>query len=98
MAILQEIARSESLPFFYQVRRARIVLASAQSGRMSTIAFQMQGDEATVWRTCRRSELAGLEGLLPTLPPGYTNPMHSQIIRIVNGTVPPTYARARPRS
>jgi hypothetical protein len=46
-ATLQQIARSESLPW-YQVRRARIVLANARGVRTSTIAFQMQCDEATV--------------------------------------------------
>jgi transposase len=63
LATLQQIARSESLPW-YQVRRARIVLANARGVRTSTIAFQMQCDEATVWRTCRRYEQSGLAGLL----------------------------------
>lgn len=61
--ILQQIARGEFLPW-YQVRRARIVLASARGVRTSTIAFQIQCDEATVWRTCRRYERQGLTGLL----------------------------------
>ncbi|MGE5754913.1 MAG: helix-turn-helix domain-containing protein [Planctomycetaceae bacterium] len=60
---LQQVARSESLPW-YQVRRARIVLANARGVRTSTIAFQMQCDESTVWRTCRRYEQSGLAGLL----------------------------------
>ena len=68
LATLQQIARSESLPW-YQVRRARIVLANARGVRTSTIAFQMQCDEATVWRTCRRYEQSGLAGLL-ALPAG----------------------------
>jgi hypothetical protein len=63
LAILQRVARSESLPWF-QVRRARIVLANARGLHTSTIAFQMQCDEATVWRTCRRYERGGLTGLL----------------------------------
>ena len=62
---LRLVARSESLPWF-QVRRARIVLANAQGERSSTIAFQMQCDEATVWRTCRRYENDGLTGLMAT--------------------------------
>jgi hypothetical protein len=64
---LQQIARSDSLPWS-QVRRARIVLANARGVRTSTIAFQVQCDEATVWRTCRRYETDGLTGLLA--PPG----------------------------
>jgi hypothetical protein len=63
LPILQQIARSESRPW-YQVRRARIVLANARGVRTSTIAFQVQCDEATVWRTCRRYEREGLAGLL----------------------------------
>jgi hypothetical protein len=60
---LQKIARSDSFPWS-QVRRARIVLASARGVRTSTIAFQVQCDETTVWRTCRRYEQHGLTGLL----------------------------------
>jgi hypothetical protein len=60
---LQRIARSDSLSWS-QVRRARIVLANARGVRTSTIAFQVQCDEATVWRTCRRYERHGLTGLL----------------------------------
>jgi hypothetical protein len=60
---LQQIAHSDSLPWS-QVRQARIVLANARGVRTSTIAFQVQCDEATVWRTCRRYEQHGLTGLL----------------------------------
>ena len=60
---LQQVARSDSLPWS-QVRRARIVLANARGVRTSTIAFQVQCDESTVWRTCRRYEQHGLTGLL----------------------------------
>ncbi len=63
LPILQQVVRGESLPW-YQVRRARIVLANARGVRTSTIAFQIQCDEATVWRTCRRYEREGLTGLL----------------------------------
>src|SRR5947207_15719694 len=63
LTILQRVARSDSLPW-YQVRRARIVLANARGVHNSTVAFQMQCDEATVWRTCRRYEREGLSGLL----------------------------------
>jgi Winged helix-turn helix len=70
LTILQRVARSDSLPW-YQVRRARIVLANAQGVHNSTIAFQMQCNEATVWRTCRRYEWGGLTELLaPSVRPG----------------------------
>jgi hypothetical protein len=60
---LQQVARSDSLPWS-QVRRARIVLANARGVRTSTIAFQVQCNETTVWRTCRCYEQHGLTGLL----------------------------------
>lgn len=63
LSVLQQVARSDSLPW-YQVRRARIVLANSQGVSNSTVAFQVQCDEATVWRTCRRYEREGLNGLL----------------------------------
>jgi hypothetical protein len=70
LPLLLQIARSESLPW-YQVRRARIVLANAQGVHNSTVAFQMQCDEATVWRTCRRYRQGGLTELLaPPIRPG----------------------------
>lgn len=70
LPLLRQIARSESLPW-YQVRRARIVLANAQGAHNSTVASQMQCDEATVWRTCRRYERGGLTELLaPPIRPG----------------------------
>jgi hypothetical protein len=61
--VLERVARSNSLPW-YQVRRARIVLANSQGVHHSTVAFQMQCDEATVWRACRRYEREGLAGLM----------------------------------
>jgi hypothetical protein len=63
LTILRQVARSDSLAWS-QVRRARIVLANARGVRSSTIAFQVQCDESTVWRTCRRYEQHGLTGLL----------------------------------
>ncbi len=65
--ILQPIARSRTLPWF-QVQRARVVLAMANDERVQTVAFQMQCEPATVWRICRRYEQAGLEGLLADAP------------------------------
>lgn len=66
-SILERIARSRSLPWF-QVQRARIVLAMAQGERVQTVAFQMQCDPSTVWRVCRRYEEQGLEKLLVESP------------------------------
>jgi hypothetical protein len=61
--ILCLIAKGEALPF-YQIQRARIVLAIAAGERTGQVAQQVGCDEATVWRTCRRYEQAGLSGLL----------------------------------
>jgi hypothetical protein len=61
--ILERIARSQSLPW-YQVRRARIVLAMAAGQRVQTVAFQMQCAPRTVHRTCGLYRREGLPGLL----------------------------------
>src|ERR671914_1230369 len=60
--ILEQIARSRTLPWF-QVQRARAVLAIADGERVQTVAFQMQCDPSTVWRLCRRYEEAGVGGV-----------------------------------
>lgn len=61
--LLEHIARSESLPWF-QVRRARICLAVAAGLRIDALASQMQCGVATVRRTCRLYEHAGVAGLV----------------------------------
>jgi hypothetical protein len=66
-SILQEVARSRSLPF-YQVQHARVVLAIAEGQRVQEVAAGMRCDTSTVWRLCRRywtcSEvLQGIQGL-----------------------------------
>jgi hypothetical protein len=61
--VLQWIARGENLPW-YQVQRARIVLAIAAGERTRDVAGQTRCDVTTVWRTCRRYLRAGLSGLL----------------------------------
>jgi len=67
---LQQIARSQVLPW-YQVRRARIVLAMAEGQRVRTVAFQMQCAPRTVRRTCLRYQTQGLSSLLaPAQRPG----------------------------
>src|SRR5436305_14388695 len=61
--ILQEVARSETLPWF-QVRRARTVLAIAAGERTSTLASRLDCDVGTVRRTCRRYDDTGAWGVL----------------------------------
>jgi transposase len=60
---LHTVARSDSLPWF-QVRRARIVLAIAAGEHKCSIAARLGCDEATVWRTCRCFRRDGMAGLL----------------------------------
>jgi hypothetical protein len=63
LRVLTWIASGEGVPWF-QVQRARIVLAIAGGQRTAAVAAATGCDEATVWRTCRRYEQAGLSGLL----------------------------------
>ena len=65
--LLEQLARSQTRPWF-QVRRARIVLAVASGARTQELADQMECDTATIWRTCRRYEAAGVDGLLAYAP------------------------------
>jgi hypothetical protein len=60
---LLQIAGSPGLPWF-QVQRARIVLARGAGKRTAAVADQFQCDEATVWRACRRYGTNGVVGLL----------------------------------
>lgn len=60
---LQQIARSHSSPW-YQVRRARIVLAIAEGQRVQAVAQKMECATRTVRRTCQIYETQGLKGLL----------------------------------
>src|SRR5262245_33090845 len=62
-AILQEVARSETLPW-YRVRRARTVLAIAAGQRTAAVASRLECDAGTVWRTCQRYKDTGVRGLL----------------------------------
>ena len=75
--LLQQIARSRTLAWF-QVQRARIVLAMADGERVQVVAARMQCNPSTVWRTCRRYEQAGVEGMLAEAPrtghPGAISP------------------------
>src|SRR5450759_1135932 len=60
---LLQLARSQCLPWF-QVQRARIVLARAAGDRTGAVAAQLRCDETTVWRACQRYRTDGLAGLL----------------------------------
>jgi Winged helix-turn helix len=64
---LQSIARRRSLPWL-QVQHARMLLAVGAGQRTQTVARQLQGHEATVWRLCRRYEQGGLAALLRDAP------------------------------
>jgi hypothetical protein len=66
-SVLQRMAGSRTLPWF-QVQRARIVLAMADGERVQAVAARMACDPSTIWRTCRRYEQAGLEGVLAEAP------------------------------
>ena len=61
---LHKIAHSDTLPW-YQVRRARIVLAIAAGERQCAVAARLECDEATVWRTCQRYRQEGLRVCSP---------------------------------
>src|SRR5437016_1707109 len=60
---LEDIAHSLCLPW-YQVRRARMVLARRAGERTQSIAQRLQCSVRTVRRTCLRYEYLGLRGLL----------------------------------
>jgi len=60
--ILQEIARSRSLPW-YEIQRARIVLGVAEGEPIQLLAVQTEHDPSTIWRVCRCHEGLGLSGL-----------------------------------
>lgn len=65
--VLEQIARSRTLPWF-QVQRARALLAMAAGERVQTLAWQLQCSPSTLWRMCRRYEQAGLAKLLVEAP------------------------------
>jgi transposase len=59
---LHSTAHSGSLPWF-QVQRAKIVLAIASGERPCSVAARLECDEATVWRACQRYRQDGLASL-----------------------------------
>ena len=52
-------ANSGCLPWF-QVQRAKILLAIAAGERQCSVAARLECDEATVWRACQRYRQGGL--------------------------------------
>ena len=60
--VLHSAAHSGSLPWF-QVQRAKIVLALAAGERQCSVAVRLECDEATVWRACERYRRDGLASL-----------------------------------
>src|SRR5205085_5379064 len=58
-AALRIAAHSGSSPWF-EVQRARIVLAIAAGERQCSVAARLECDEATVWRACQRYRQGGL--------------------------------------
>lgn len=65
--VLEKLARKRTWPF-YQVQRARVVLAVATGERVQAVAKRLECDPATVWRICQRYQTAGLAGLLEGPP------------------------------
>jgi transposase len=83
---LRQLARSHVAPWF-QVRRARIVLAIAGGGRVRVIADANQCDPATVRCTCGLYRRLGLAGLLappqrPGRPPRISPLQRAQIVEL----------------
>jgi hypothetical protein len=74
---LHSAAQSGSLPWF-QVQRAKIVLAIAAGERQCSVAARIECDEATVWRACERYRHDGLAGLFTDGRQG--NAGHPQLI------------------
>ena len=59
---LHSVAHSGSMPWF-QVQRAKIVLALAAGERQCSVATRLECDAATVWRACERYRQGGLASL-----------------------------------
>jgi hypothetical protein len=69
--ILEFVAHDRRLAWF-QVQRARIILAIAAGERVSDLTDRLECDRTTVWRVCRRYEQGGLKQLLQDDPrPGH---------------------------
>ena len=75
---LHSAAHSGSLPWF-QVQRAKVVLAIAAGERQCSVAARLECDEATVWRACERYRQDGLARLFADGRQG--NAGHRQLLR-----------------
>jgi Winged helix-turn helix len=62
LSLLHQVARSAHLPFF-QVQRARVMLAMAQGKRVQAVAAGNGCDRTTIWRICQRYEHGGASRL-----------------------------------
>src|SRR5437660_3939695 len=74
---LHSAAHRGSLPWF-EVQRAKIVLAIAAGERQCSVAARLECDEATVWRACERYRQDGLARLFADDRQG--NAGHPQLI------------------
>jgi hypothetical protein len=63
LLLLQRLARRRHLPWF-QVERARLILAIAGGQSVEALAAQRGYSRATIWRICQDYEEGGLEALL----------------------------------
>jgi transposase len=69
--VLHSIAQNGSLPWF-QVQRAKIVLAMASGERQCSVAARLGCDEVTVWRACQRYRQDGLASLFADSRQGHS--------------------------
>ncbi|MBV8486734.1 MAG: helix-turn-helix domain-containing protein, partial [Planctomycetaceae bacterium] len=84
--VLQDVAWSE-IPPWYQVRRARTVLAIAAGPRTAAVAAHLECDVGTVRRTCQRYRDSGVPGLLkepqrPGRPAQISPPQRARIVEL----------------
>ncbi len=77
--VLHAAAHSGSLPWF-QVQRAKIVLAIAAGERQCSVAGRLECDEATVWRVCERYRQGAWRVCSPTA---------GKVIRAARSRFPP---------
>jgi transposase len=91
---LHSVAHNGSLPWF-QVQRAKIVLAIAAGERCCSVAARLECDEATVWRACQRYRRDGLASLFADdrqgnsgRPPQFFPGQRVQIVSGGDGSIP----------
>ena len=62
LPLLQQVAHCTHLPFF-QVQRARVLIAMGQGKRVQAVAARNGCDRSTIWRICQRYERGGASKL-----------------------------------